>query len=112
MPPAPAPATRSALAANESRLKMSLYTFLDVPHPSTDVANYNRHEIVRALTHQGITHFRRDFLSMSERDIRDLLHLMPLILRCLTPQFPSSTKDVSSFCSLFTITVVPKFRRK
>ena len=73
-PPAPPPAvaTRNALAVDENRLKMSLYTFLDVPHPTTDAANYNRHEIVRALTHQGITHFRRDFLMLSEIDIRDL----------------------------------------
>lgn len=72
MPPPAALTTRGSLAANENRLKLSLYTFLDTPHPDTDKANYVKHEIVRALSHQGITHFRRDFLSMSESDIRDL----------------------------------------
>jgi hypothetical protein len=65
--------TRSASTVDESRLKMSLYTFLDVPHPTTDAASYAKHEIVRALTYQGIVHFRRDFLSLSENDIRELV---------------------------------------
>lgn len=71
--PTPALVTRNALAADENRLKMSLHIFLEVPNPTTDTDNYEKHEIVRALTLQGITHFRRDFLTLSENDIRELV---------------------------------------
>jgi hypothetical protein len=66
-------ATRSTLTANENRLKMSLFIFLDVPNPTVDAAGYAKHEIVRALDFQGIKHFRRDFLSLSENDVRELV---------------------------------------
>jgi hypothetical protein len=75
--PAPvpsAPATRGSLAAtlanDKVRLRIVLTTFLDVPSFDTDQVNYLGHDIVKALTEQGITHFKRDFLSLSEPDIR------------------------------------------
>jgi hypothetical protein len=95
MPPATVPTTRASLAADENRLKTLLHVFLDVPNPTTEAAEYNKHEIVCALNHEGIMHFRRDFLSMSESDIQELkapdanddtLPLQPISLfnkRCL-----------------------------
>lgn len=74
--PSPAPVTRASLAAalaeDERKLKVILYTYLDLPHPDTEKVAYDSHEIVQALTNQGITHFKRDFLSLSETDIREL----------------------------------------
>ena len=67
--------TRSAVVEDEKRLRSVLTIFLDVPNYDTHQTEYNAHEIVLALTAQGITHFNRDFLSLSEADIRDLTYI-------------------------------------
>lgn len=64
--------TRSAVADDRTRLKTVLHVFLELPHPDTETVAFEKHEIVVALTEQGITHFKRDFLCLSESDIRSL----------------------------------------
>jgi hypothetical protein len=71
--PAPAaapPTTRDSLADDERKLKAQ--SDLDLPHPDTESAAYEGHDIVRALKQQTITHFKQDFLSLSKSDIREL----------------------------------------
>jgi len=67
--------TRSAVVEDEKRLRSVLTIFLDVPNYDTHQTEYNAHEIVLALTAQGITRFNQDFLSLSEADIRDLTYI-------------------------------------
>src|SRR5512145_1265832 len=74
--PAPAPAPDPAVVLDEdkARLKAVLVNFFDVPDPTTDLAGFNSHEIVKTFVTQKIEHFNRDFLSLQEKDIEMLFY--------------------------------------
>ena len=96
--------TRSTVADDEKRLRSVLTTFLDVPNFDTHQTEYGAHEIVLALKEQGITLFNRDFLSLSEADIRDLTYTVGTTTTTLS--LIESTSDASPSYLPFTTTPV------
>ena len=64
--------TRSAVQADQQRLRDTLVTFFDVDNTSD--LTYNADPIVKALTYGGVTRFNTEFVTLSEEDVNSLVY--------------------------------------